>query len=67
MSELKNFSVKILPERHEDLLLIQEYYSKKVGFKLNQTQALEKLFFEVANVIKNTDDLKFDFSKKEEV
>lgn len=64
MSEYKNFTVKLQVDRHEDLLLIQDYYSKKTGIKLNQTQSLEKLLFEAGNVIRNTGDLNFDSVKK---
>lgn len=64
MSEYKNFTVKLQVDRHKDLLLIQDYYIKKTGIKLNQTQSLEKLLFEAGNVIRNTGDLNFDSVKK---
>ncbi len=56
---MKNLSVKIQDERHQDLGFIQEFFSKKTGMKLNQTQALEKLLYSTANVIKNTGDLQY--------
>lgn len=55
----KNINIKIEDERHQDLIFIQEFLSKKDGIKLSQAQALKKLLFESANVIRNTGDLQF--------
>lgn len=63
---LKNLSVKIQEERHEDLIFIQEFFSDRSGIKLNQTQVLEKLLFETANVIRNTGQLKYKIDNLEE-
>lgn len=60
---MRNLSVKIQDERHQDLILIQEFFSQQTGLKLNQTQTLEKLLFQTANVIKNTGDLKYEVNK----
>lgn len=49
---MKNLNVRIEDERHEDLLLIQEYYSKRDGVKLSQAQTLKRLLYETANKIK---------------
>ncbi|MDN6390254.1 MAG: hypothetical protein L0J96_11325 [Lactococcus lactis] len=62
---MKNLSVKIQNERHKDLIFIQEFYSEKTGIKLNQTQVLEKLLFETANVIRNTGYLKYEIKENE--
>lgn len=51
---MKNINVSIGDDRHEDLKLIQEYYSKKNGAKLTQAQTLRVLLFETANLIRNT-------------
>lgn len=60
---MRNLTVKIQDERHQDLILIQEFFSQQTGLKLNQTQTLEKLLFQTANVIKNTGDLKYEINK----
>lgn len=60
---MRNLTVKIQDERHQDLILIQEFFSQQTGLKLNQTQTLEKLLFQTANVIKNTGDLKYEVNK----
>lgn len=61
---MRNLTVKIQDERHQDLILIQEFFSQQTGLKLNQTQTLEKLLFQTANVIKNTGDLKYEVNKQ---
>ncbi|MCX0368907.1 hypothetical protein [Clostridium perfringens] len=54
---MKNINIPIEDERHEDLKLIQKYYSEKFGVKISQAQTLKKLLFESANRIKNTGNL----------
>lgn len=49
---MKNINISIEDERHADLLLIQEYYSRVSGVKLSQAQTLKKLLFETANEIR---------------
>lgn len=49
---MKNINVPIEDDRHEDLLLIQEYYSGLMGVKLSQAQTLKRLLFEKANEIR---------------
>lgn len=49
---MKNINVPVEDERHEDLLLIQEYYSSLMGTKLSQAQTLKRLLFEKANEIR---------------
>lgn len=49
---MKTLNVQIEDERHEDLLLIQEYYSGLMGVKLSQAQTLKRLLFERANEIR---------------
>lgn len=49
---MKTLNVQIEDERHEDLLLIQEYYSGLMGVKLSQAQTLKRLLFEKANEIR---------------
>lgn len=49
---MKTLNVQIEDERHEDLLLIQEYYSGLMGVKLSQVQTLKRLLFEKANEIR---------------
>lgn len=51
---MKNINISIEDERHEDLILIQEYYSKRNGVKLTRVQTLKILLFETANLIRNT-------------
>jgi hypothetical protein len=49
-----NINMPLDTERHEDLKLIQDYYSRKTGSKVSQAQALRRLLFETANLIRNT-------------
>lgn len=51
---MKNINVPLEDERHEDLTLIQNYYSKRTGVKLSKAQTLKTLLFETANLIRNT-------------
>lgn len=51
---MKNINVSLEDERHEDLTLIQDYYSKRTGAKLSKAQTLKTLLFETANLIRNT-------------
>lgn len=56
---MKNINVKLEDDRHADLVFIQKFYSEKSGIKLSQVQALKKLLFDTANVIRNTGNLQY--------
>lgn len=49
-----NINIPLDMERHEDLKLIQNYYSGKTGVKYSQAQTLRRLLYETANLIRNT-------------
>lgn len=49
-----NINIPIDTERHDDLKLIQNYYSGKTGVKHSQAQTLRRMIYETANLIRNT-------------
>ena len=49
-----NINISLDNERHTDLKIIQSYYSSKTGAKISQAQALRRLLYETANLIRNT-------------
>lgn len=51
---MKNINVPLSDETHADLKFIQEYYSEKTGARFSQAQALRRLLYETANLIRNT-------------
>lgn len=50
----KNLNVKVNEFTLDNLKLIQEYYSEKLGVKFSQREAIVKLLSETAMLIKNT-------------
>lgn len=50
----KNLNVKVNEFTLDNLKLIQEYYSEKLGVKFSQREAIAKLLSETAMLIKNT-------------
>jgi intein-encoded DNA endonuclease-like protein len=50
----KNLNVKVTDYTLENLKFIQEYYSKKLGVKVSQREAISRLLSETAMLIKNT-------------
>lgn len=55
--EVKNLNIPLAVERHEDLEIIKEYYSRISGTRLSKSQAVSRLLYETANVIRNTGNL----------
>lgn len=55
--EVKNLNIPLAVERHEDLEIIKEYYSRISGTRLSKSQAVSRLLYETANVIRNTGKL----------
>lgn len=51
MMKVLNMPMEI--ERHEDLEVIQKYYSDKSGVKLSKAQTVKRLLFETANQIRS--------------
>lgn len=64
---IKNLNVPLELGRHEDLELIQQYYSEKTGMKFTKAQALRRVLFETANLIRNVGETypgrKWDFEE----
>lgn len=50
----KNLNVKVTDYTLENLKFVQEYYSKKLGVKVSQREAISRLLSETAMLIKNT-------------
>ena len=51
---MKNINVPIDEDRYADLKFIQDYYSKKSGTKVSLAVTVRMLFYETANLIRNT-------------
>lgn len=51
---MKNINVQIDDDRYADLKFIQDYYSKKSGTKVSLAGTVRMLFYESANLIRNT-------------
>lgn len=51
---MKNINISLDDERHGDLKFIQDYYSQRTGAKVSQAQAMRRLLYETANLIRNT-------------
>jgi len=50
---MKNINIPLEEERHGDLELIQDFYSRESGVKLSKAQTLKRLIYESANTIRN--------------
>lgn len=50
---MKNINIPLEEERHEDLELMQDFYSRESGVKLSKAQTLKRLIYESANTVRN--------------
>jgi len=50
---MKGLNISMELDRHEDLELIQAYYSEQSGVRLSKAQTVKRLLFETANTIRN--------------
>nr|WP_317280586.1 hypothetical protein [uncultured Fusobacterium sp.] len=49
----KNLNIKITQETLDNLKIIQDYYSEKIGVRFSQREALIKLINETSTLIEN--------------
>lgn len=54
ISEFKNLNVRVPVRTLEELKSIQDYYSDRLGVRVNQRETVIKLINETSNLIRNT-------------
>lgn len=62
---MKNLNIPLEDERHDDLAIIQDYYSKESGTKLSKAQTIKRLLFESAKMILNTGRIREEITQDE--